>query len=160
MVIEPGQPTLGLRIIAILEAAKGAIGLSLGIALHALAGHHLHAFFQAIIRHFHLAESRHAPHFILEMLVHPERFRLEMWTTLAMAYAALRFAEAYGLWFARRWGEWLAILSAGLYVPIEIYYIATGVSLLKVALLLMNIAFVAYLAMVLIATRRKRAITA
>jgi uncharacterized membrane protein (DUF2068 family) len=157
MVIKPGQPTLGLRVIAFLEAAKGLLGLSLGVALYALASHHLHSFFQAIIRHFHLTESAHAPHFVVEMLVHPGRFRMEVWTGLAMAYAALRFTEAYGLWFARRWGEWLALLSAALYVPFEIYAIATGVSLLKVILLLLNVAFVAYLTMVLIATRRKRA---
>jgi uncharacterized membrane protein (DUF2068 family) len=140
-----------------LEAAKGVIGMSLGVALHALAGHHLHWFFQAVIRHFHLTESAHAPHFVIEMLLHPERFRLEVWTGLSMAYASLRFTEAYGLWLARRWGEWLALVSAGLYVPFEIYAIATGVTLLKVLLLLTNVALVVYLTMVLFAIRRKRA---
>jgi uncharacterized membrane protein (DUF2068 family) len=158
MVIEPDKPTLGLRLIALLEAAKGFLGLTLGVALFSLAGHHLHPFIQWIVRHFHLMDSPHAPHFVVEMLVHPERFRLEVWTGLAMAYAALRFTEAYGLWLARRWGEWLALLSAALYVPFEIYAIALGASLLKVALLAMNVAFVAYLTMVLIATRRKRAL--
>ena len=61
---------------------------------------------------------------------------------------------------ARRWGEWLALLSATLYVPFEIYAIARGVSWLKVTLLLLNVAFVAYLTVVLIATRRKRAMAA
>jgi uncharacterized membrane protein (DUF2068 family) len=157
MVIEPNKPTLGLRLIALLEAAKGILGVALGIALASLAGHHMHPFIQWIVRHFHLTDSAHAPHFVVEMLAHPERFRLEIWTVLGMFYAALRFTEAYGLWFARRWAEWLALVSAALYVPFEIYAICLGATLLKVVLLLMNIAFVMYLAMVLAATRRKRA---
>jgi uncharacterized membrane protein (DUF2068 family) len=157
MVIESGKPTIGLRLIALLEGGKGLLGLSLGLALYSLTGHHLHPFFQWIIRHFHLTDSAHAPHFVVEMLVHPERFRMEAWAILAMSYAALRFTEAYGLWLARRWGEWVALVSAALYIPFEIYAIALGVTLLKVALLLMNIGFVAYLSVVLRATRKKRA---
>ena len=104
MVIEPGQPTLGLRLIAIFEAGKGLLGLSLGLALY-VAGHHMNPFFQAVIQYFHLTDSAHAPHFVVEMLVHRERFSMEIWTGLAIAYAGLRFVEAYGLWLARRWGE-------------------------------------------------------
>jgi uncharacterized membrane protein (DUF2068 family) len=157
MQIEPNKPTVGLRLIAILEAAKGLVGLLLGVALFAATGHHSHPFFQAIVRHLQLTESAHAPHFVIEMLLHPESFRMEAWTGLAMTYAALRFTEAYGLWLARGWGEWLALLSAALYIPFEIYAISLGVSFLKVSLLVMNAAFVVYLTMILIATRRRRA---
>jgi uncharacterized membrane protein (DUF2068 family) len=157
MVIEPNKPTLGLRLIAALEAAKGVIGLVLGVGLYLLAGHHQHPLIQWIVERFHLDDSAHAPHFIVEMLAHPERFRLEVWTLLAMGYAALRFVEAYGLWLARRWAEWLALVSAALYIPFEIYAIAVGPTLLKVSLLVLNIAFVTYLSIVLAATRRKRA---
>jgi uncharacterized membrane protein (DUF2068 family) len=160
MVIEPNKPTTGLRVIAILEAAKGMLGLGLGFALFVLAGHHLHPFIQGINRRFHLTDSVHAPHFVVEMLKHPERFRMGVWTMLAIAYAGLRFTEAYGLWLARRWGEWLALVSAALYVPFEIYAIALGPTPLKVALLVMNVAFVIYLGVVLYSTRKKRALAA
>jgi uncharacterized membrane protein (DUF2068 family) len=157
MVIEPNKPTLGLRLIAVLEATKGVIGIVLGVGLHLLAGHHQHPFIQWIVARFHLDDSAHAPHFVVEMLAHPERFRLEVWTMLAMGYAALRFVEAYGLWLARRWGEWLALVSAALYIPFEVYAIALDVTVLKVSLLVLNVAFVVYLGLVLAATRRKRA---
>jgi hypothetical protein len=156
VVIDPDKPTFGLRLIAIFEALKGAIALVLGFALHLLAGQHQHPAIRWTVEHFHLADSKHAPHFIVEMLTHPEKMRLDMWTLLAVAYAVLRFAEAYGLWRARQWGEWLALVSAALYVPFEIYAIFDGPTPLKVTLLVFNLAFVTYLGMVLAATHRKR----
>ena len=158
MMIEPNKPTLGLRLIAAFEAVKGVLGLSLGIGLYVLSGHHEHPFLQSIIRYFHLADAGHSPHFIVSMLTHPDSLRLEMWTVIAALYSALRFVEAYGLWLARRWGEWLALVGVAIYVPFEIYALTLGVSVLKVALLLLNLVLVAYLAAILRATRRKRAI--
>lgn len=157
MLIEPNKPTLGLRLIAVLEAVKGAVAVVLAFALYTLAGHHLNPFIQWIVQLFHLDDSAHAPHLVVEMLTHPERFRLEIWTMLAAGYATLRFTEAYGLWLARRWGEWIALVSAALYIPFEVYAIAFGATALKFSLLVLNIAFVAYLGVVLMKTRRTRA---
>ena len=106
MVIEPNKPTLGLRVIALFEGVKGALALALATALHLLAGQHEHPFMRSVIAYFHLADEGRSPHFIVSMLTHPDSLRLEMWTLLAVLYAALRFTEAYGLWLARRWGEW------------------------------------------------------
>lgn len=33
----------------------------------------------------------------------------------------MRFVEAYGLWRERRWANWLAAISEGIYLPVEIY---------------------------------------
>ena len=58
---------------------------------------------------------------------------------------ATRLIESYGLWRGRRWAEWFSALSGGIYIPLEIYEIARGVSLFKVGTLLVNVAVVAYL---------------
>lgn len=157
MVTEPNKPTFGLRLIAVFEATKGVLAVVLAFALYGLSGHHQNSLIQWSVQRFHLEDSTHAPHLIVEMLASPERFRLGIWTLLTVGYATLRFTEAYGLWLARRWGEWIALVSATLYVPFEIYAIAFGATLLNVTLLVLNIALVAYLSIVLVNTRRKRA---
>ena len=70
-----------------------------------------------------------------------------------LVYAAIRFAEAYGLWFERRWAEWLAALSGAIYVPVEIYELTRGVSWIKLTALLLNAAIVIYMCRVLWRTR-------
>jgi len=162
MVIEPNKPTLGLRLIAVFEALKGTVGLAVGFGLHAFAGHHIrpHPFLRSIVHHFHLTGDENSPGFIVELLKHPDDVRLKVWTLLAVFYSALRFTEAYGLWLARRWGEWLAVISAALYLPFEVYALSRSITVFKLIVLLLNIVFVVYLSMVLKATRRKRATAA
>src|SRR5580658_1638343 len=48
------------------------------------------------------------------------------------AYTAVLAFEAFGLWFARRWAEYLTLVETGVLVPIEIYELTTKVSALKV----------------------------
>ena len=71
-----------------------------------------------------------------------------VWWLLAFAaagYAAVRLAEAYGLWFDRNWASWLGALSGGIYVPIEVYELVEKPSLLRLGLLSANTAIVVYL---------------
>lgn len=75
---------------------------------------------------------------------------------LALAYIVLRFAEGYGLWLERHWGEWLAVLSAFVYVPAEIYELILHFSLRKVGVLVVNIVIIAFLGWVLWKTRNRR----
>jgi len=68
---------------------------------------------------------------------------------LVLAYAALRFAEAYGLWRGRRWAGWLAALSGGIYVPVELYELSRSVTWIKLTALILNACVVAYMCRVL-----------
>ncbi len=50
-----------------------------------------------------------------------------------------------GLWWAKRWAEYLTLVSTALFVPFEVYEITEGVSALKVIILVINVAIVVYL---------------
>jgi uncharacterized membrane protein (DUF2068 family) len=63
----------------------------------------------------------------------------------ACLYATLRFIEAYGLWRARAWAQWLAIVSGSVYLPFEIYELASRPDFLRGVVLTFNVAIVAYL---------------
>lgn len=60
-------------------------------------------------------------------------------------YTCIMAAEAFGLWFARRWAEYLTLVETGILVPIEIYELRKGVSALKALTLAINLAVVLYL---------------
>jgi uncharacterized membrane protein (DUF2068 family) len=164
MVIEPNKSTFGLRLIAVFEGVKGTLGLAIGLGLQALAANSDHRFIRWVIEHLHLTNSAHVPRFISQnlrdMIAHPQDYHLELWAVLFMGYAALRYVEAYGLWLARRWGEWLALVSAALYLPFEIYAIVQHTTWVKILLLVLNVALVVYLTIVFLATRKRRALAA
>jgi len=61
------------------------------------------------------------------------------------AYAALEATEMMGLWFTKRWAEYLTFVATAVLIPLEVYEIAGGVSALKVVTLVINVAIAAYL---------------
>ena len=62
-----------------------------------------------------------------------------------LAYAALEGAEAIGLWRGRRWAEYLTFVATTVLLPLEVYEIVHGATVLKVIGFLINLAVVVYL---------------
>ena len=68
-------------------------------------------------------------------------------TVLAIAslYASARFAEAYGLWYARRWALWPGAVTASVFVPFEDFELVRKPGLLNSTILTANLAIVGIL---------------
>lgn len=64
---------------------------------------------------------------------------------LVVAYAALEASEMVGLWFSKRWAEYLTFVVTIALVPLEIYELTLSVSVFKIVTLLINLAIVVYL---------------
>jgi uncharacterized membrane protein (DUF2068 family) len=62
-----------------------------------------------------------------------------------LAYGAVEGVEAFGLWYQRRWAEYLTFLVTTSLLPLEIYEIATRATAFKVLAFLVNVAVVVYL---------------
>lgn len=62
-----------------------------------------------------------------------------------LAYAVLEAVEAVGLWRGRRWAEYLTLVATAVFLPLELYELAKGISPLKVVALVVNVAIVVYL---------------
>ena len=67
-------------------------------------------------------------------------------SAICLVYALIRLGEAYGLWQAKHWAEWLAVISAGLYLPVELYHLAHRPSLFTARVILFNSLLIIYLA--------------
>jgi uncharacterized membrane protein (DUF2068 family) len=63
----------------------------------------------------------------------------------AAAYAALEGAEAVGLWYQKRWAEYLTFIATLLFIPYEVYELARAVSWFKLAAFVANLAIAVYL---------------
>jgi uncharacterized membrane protein (DUF2068 family) len=63
----------------------------------------------------------------------------------SIVYAGLFLTEGIGLWLEKRWAEWLTVIITSSLIPIEIYEIYRHQTAIKIAVLLINIAIVAYL---------------
>lgn len=62
-----------------------------------------------------------------------------------LGYGLLEGIEAVGLWYTKRWAEYLTFIATTVLLPFEIYELATRVSVLKVIGFIINIAVVIYL---------------
>jgi uncharacterized membrane protein (DUF2068 family) len=62
-----------------------------------------------------------------------------------IAYAVLEGTESLGLWFGKRWAEYLTFVSTAVLLPFEIYEIVDSGTVLKVVGFLINLAVVVYL---------------
>ena len=71
--------------------------------------------------------------------------RVQLLGVSAFAYAALFAVEGIGLWLQKRWAEYLTIVATSSLVPLEIYEVVKRVTILRIAVLVSNVAIVAYL---------------
>ncbi|RZT39456.1 DUF2127 domain-containing protein [Cupriavidus agavae] len=139
-----GSP-LGLKSIALFEAAKGVLVILAGLGLAALLHRDAQAIAEAIVARLHINPASHYPKIFLALLDNPSDGRLWAIGASAAVYALLRFAEAYGLWHGRAWGNWLGVWSGGIYIPVELYEAVRHPTWLHIGLAIANAVVVAYL---------------
>jgi uncharacterized membrane protein (DUF2068 family) len=142
------SPQVGLKAAAIFEAMKGLLVILAGLGLLAFVHRDAQAFAERLVLHLHLNPARHYPRIFIEAAGRLTDARIWFIATGAFAYSALRFAEAYGLWRARAWAEWIGIVSGGVYLPAEVIALVRRPTILKAILLILNALLVAYLSVI------------
>jgi uncharacterized membrane protein (DUF2068 family) len=135
----------GLRAVAVLEGAKGAFVLLAGCGLLTFIHKDLHHVAVRLVEHLHLNPARHYPQIFLNLSERITDGQLWALATAALFYSIVRFIEAAGLWLEKKWAEWFAVLTGGMYIPIELYEITRGANWPKVTLLAINAGVVIYL---------------
>jgi uncharacterized membrane protein (DUF2068 family) len=63
----------------------------------------------------------------------------------AFGYSILMGTEGIGLYYRKHWARWFTIIATSSLIPIEVYEIVREPRLLRIAVLLANIAIVVYL---------------
>jgi uncharacterized membrane protein (DUF2068 family) len=140
----------GLRAVSLFEAGKGVLVFSLALLLSTFVHRDLPGIITEFRAQWHLDPSGHIPELAKMLMQDLTGQRLHFLIMLAAIYALMRFVEAYGLWFEKRWAEWFALVSGSIYLPVEIYELAKGFSWLKMGVFAINLFIVGYMIMLLI----------
>jgi len=144
MIRKPLQ--MGMRAVAVVEGAKAAVVLLAGFGLLALLHRDVQAIAERLIRHSHLNPASKYPRIFLQATEHVDDRHLWIFAGFAALYALVRAVEAYGLWFERRWAEWFALVTCGLYLPVEIYEIWHRFTWIKATVYVTNLGIFLYMA--------------
>src|SRR5262249_47574042 len=99
-----------------------------------------------LLRLLHISPDHHFAQVFLDWADSLTQTKVLAVAGVAVGYSLLRFVEAYGLWYAKAWAEWIALISGMLYLPFEIYKLVHKQSLLHIAVLFINVAVVLYMA--------------
>lgn len=146
--------TGALRSVAVVEGAKGGMALALALTCVTLIHHDIPKAAARLVAGWHLSpDGRYASMFLRSATLLTDR---HLWLIAlgALVYALVRFVEAYGLWWERRWAEWFAAVGAGIYLPFELYETLFHFNGLVLGALLVNTTIVVCMAAALWRGRR------
>ncbi len=134
-----------LRLIALFKLLKGLLLLVIAATEIRLLHHDTTRTLINLARVLHVDSDNHYPHGLLAWLLNIDEEELRLLSVGTVMYSTLFSVEGIGLWFARTWAEYLAILSTAGLIPVEFYELMKKASAIKGAILLLNITIVLYL---------------
>lgn len=150
--LPPSHPDYGaqlqaLRAIATLELLKGLAAVIGALGIIILVIHHdPWNVASDLLAFLHISPDRHLAQVFLDWADTLTDKKLWAIVIVGFIYSTLRFIEGYGLWKARGWAEWIALISAGAYIPFEFYRFTHRPNLFHVGVILVNLVIVLYMA--------------
>ena len=141
-----------LRLIAADRAFHFVVLAALAAALFVVAAHQseLRGSFYRVLSDLQgpVAASTQNPHGLVKRLRDLLSLRagtLQAVAFVAAGYAVLEGVEAVGLWYGRRWAEYLTFIATTALLPLEIYELSNRVSVFKIGAFVINVVVVIYL---------------
>ena len=148
-----------VKAVALLEGFKGLIVIAAGLDAFSLIHQNVQLVAEHIVSYLHLNPAKGFPRIFIDYSANLNSSKLAALSALAFIYATGRLIESYGLWNNRAWAEWFAIISAGIYIPFELYEMMEGTRDLAVVALVINFGVVALMTVALRQRRRSVAMT-
>ena len=138
-----------LRVIAIDRALHFVLLAALAALLLVFASHveSLRRLFNRVVADYGGPGRirKHGLEHDLERLVTLQSGTIRLVALVAAGYAVLEGLEAIGLWFMKRWAEYLTFVATTALLPLEVYELTKRVSPFKIVALVVNLAIVLYL---------------
>lgn len=126
----------GLRVIALVELAKGVLALLAASGLELLGPTPLRRWVDELIHRFQL-DPEHGAMAWLAQGINPGSVHLA--AAAVLLYGLLHLIEAWGLWRDKAWASWLGCLAAAIYLPFDLYALVRHPGGAAVAVLVVNL---------------------
>ena len=145
----------GLLLVALYEFTKGLVLVLVAIGLLRLLGRDLQAVVTGWAHALRLNLQNHFVDHLLARagLINP--WELKQLSALSFFLGALHLTQGVGLFLEKRWAEYLTIVATATFIPLEIYELTRHLTPTRAAVLIANVALVAYLASLLRRGRSK-----
>jgi uncharacterized membrane protein (DUF2068 family) len=132
------QPHQGLKAIAVIKVLRGSIAITIGVLL--IKWQSIAAVKQTILPE--LKDSSLLQ--LIDYLEIDERL-LFLIGLIITTIGLIRYAEAIGLWFEKRWAEWLAFITSMIYIPFLSFSLYLEFRMYVMAALCINLLICIYL---------------
>ena len=147
--------SVGLRTVAVLEAAKGILVLLLGFGVLALILQNLSDVAERLTEILGVFPEGRLSSLFFHAANQATDKTLWVLAVGALVYATVRFVEAFGLWRGREWAQWFALLSGAVYLPGELYSLLRHPRPLKWAVVAANALIVLYMLILRVKAQRR-----
>lgn len=144
-----------LRLIAFFKLIKAALFLAAGIGVLHFFNKDVSDRFEDLLDHLHVDPDNKYAKALLEQVgkMTDTNLKLVGISLIGFFYAGLFGTEGVGLFLRKRWAEWFVVIVTSTLLPLEIYEIIHKVSVIKIAVTVINLLVIAYLIVVI---RRKK----
>jgi uncharacterized membrane protein (DUF2068 family) len=134
-----------LRLIALFKLLKAALLITVGVGALRLVHTDVASFVEKWVARLGLDPgSRYVGRFILKAAALTPN-KIKDLAAGSFIYAGLFFTEGVGLWLLKRWAMWFSIIITSSLLPVEVHGIYRHLTSAKIFVLVINIAFVAFL---------------
>jgi len=139
------ERTWTIHFIALEKLLKGTVVIVIAVELLTFLNSDIHAWALDFADRHGIDAGNRFVHSALEHLVGVNNNELITWSSIAVVYASLLFTEGLGLWFQKRWAEYLTAIGTALLIPLELYEIYERFTWLRLGIFVLNVFIVWYL---------------
>jgi uncharacterized membrane protein (DUF2068 family) len=134
-----------LRAVATFELAKGLAVLLAAVGALSLVHRDAWDVASSLLHLLHIGRHHHYVDVFMKLADGVTDEKLWLVAGGCVVYSTVRFVEGYGLWHARAWAEWFAAAAGAVYVPFEVYELIRKLTLIRIGILLVNLAIIFYM---------------
>jgi uncharacterized membrane protein (DUF2068 family) len=140
--------TTALRFIAVTKLVKALLVVAIGLGAFRLINKDLEESARNLTAHLRIDPENHYARLLLERVAKIDARSLRHYGVVSFFFAAELFTEGVGLWLNQNWAKYMVIVGTGFFIPVEAYSCFQHFDWERLLLLIVNVAIVAYVAVV------------